>query len=234
MIIDGVRELTRALDAGLEVTEVFACFPYCQAEATKPLMNRLADQDIELLQVSPTVMDRLAFGNRREGIVGIARIPRRSLEELPLPPRPLIVVLEQVEKPGNVGAVIRTADGAGADAVVVCDGKTDLFNPNTIRASLGTVFGKPIVAATIDRVIHWLKHLKARIFVARVDATVDYAQVSYAGSVAIVLGNEAEGLTDAWQGEEVVAVRLPMHGMADSLNVSAAAAVLLYEAQRQR
>jgi TrmH family RNA methyltransferase len=145
-----------------------------------------------------------------------------------------VVVLEGVEKPGNIGAVLRSADGAGADAVIVADPTTDLFNPNTIRASIGTVFAVPVAAAPSANVRRFLAHQSRRIVAARPDASTVYTRADLTGPIAILLGSEAEGLTDAWSGSNVEAVRLPMDGIADSLNVSIAAAILLYEARRQR
>ena len=180
------------------------------------------------------MLGRLAYGDRSEGLVATVRVPDLSLDGLDLPPDPLVVVLEAVEKPGNLGAVLRSADGAGADAVILADPGTDPFNPNAVRASLGTIFATPLAAAPSGEVRAWLAAAGIRILAARVDGAVDYTGADLRGSCAIVLGSEAGGLTDAWSGDGVTAVRLPMLGVADSLNVSIAAAVLLYEARRQR
>ena len=147
---------------------------------------------------------------------------------------PLIVVVESVEKPGNLGAIVRTADGAGADAVIAADPLTDLFNPSAIRASLGTIFGLPIAAASTAATLAWLAAKGIRPIATRVDAPQFYTEVDLRGPVAIVLGSEAGGLSDAWNDANVDSVGIPMLGAADSLNVSAAAAILLYEARRQR
>ena len=144
------------------------------------------------------------------------------------------MVVEGVEKPGNLGAVLRSADGAGADAVIAADPRTDLFNPNAVRASQGTVFASRSRRATSTRRARVAAHPGRAVVTARVDAALPYSDADLRGPVAIVLGSEATGLTDAWSGDDVVAVRLPMRGVADSLNVSIAAAVLLYEARRQR
>jgi TrmH family RNA methyltransferase len=180
------------------------------------------------------VLERLAYGDRSEGVVATIAVPDLSLEALVLPADPLVVVLEGVEKPGNLGAVLRSADGAGADAVIVADPRTDLFNPNAVRASLGTIFTVPVAAAPSTDVRRHLASEGLRILAARVDGSQAYTKVDMRGPLAIVLGSEAGGLTGAWTGEDVVPVRLPMLGVADSLNVSIAAAVLLYEARRQR
>lgn len=234
LIIDGLRELMHAVNAGVEITEVYLCPEWCTSDVTRELPLRLTEIGAERFDVSPGVMAKLGYGARRDGVVGVARTPQPTLADLRLPSQPFLVVLEGVEKPGNVGAVIRTADAAGADAMVVCNGGTDLFNPNAIRASLGTIFSLPVVSATTADTVAWLANREVKTLVARVDAKADYTRVNYAGPLAIVLGNEATGLSDAWQGDRVTTIRLPMRGAADSLNVSAAAAVLLYEAQRQR
>jgi TrmH family RNA methyltransferase len=186
--------------------------------------------------VSEAVIGKLAFGDRSDGVVAIVRAPSTTLGSLVdgLPPDPLVVVVEAVEKPGNLGAIVRTADGAGADAVVAADARTDLFNPNAIRASLGTIFALPVAAAPSPEVLDHLTRLGARIVAARVDAERLYADADLRGPLALVLGSEAEGLTSAWGDPRVEPVRIPMRGAADSLNVSVAAAVLLYEALRQR
>ena len=186
-----------------------------------------------MVEVSESVIERLAFGDRMDGVVAVARSPERKLEDLVLPACPLVAVLEGVEKPGNVGAVLRSADCAGVSAMILADGRTDLYNPNTIRASLGTIFTVPTCAAPTAAVCDWLHAKKLSIFAARVDAKLDYTAADFTRSAAIVLGSEAAGLSNAWT-DGVTPIRLPMLGAADSLNVSAAAAVLFYEALRQR
>jgi TrmH family RNA methyltransferase len=176
----------------------------------------------------------VAFGERSDGIVVVAEAPSLALADLSLPPAALVVVVEGVEKPGNLGAVIRSADGAGAHAVLVADPRTDPFNPNAIRASLGTIFSLPVVAAGAAAILDWLAGRAIQPVAAIVDAPESYAAVDLRGPVALVLGSEADGLTDAWTDPRVRPVSIPMHGIADSLNVSIAAAVLLYEAVRQR
>jgi TrmH family RNA methyltransferase len=156
-----------------------------------------------------------------------------ALADLQLPATPLVVVTEDVEKPGNVGAILRSADAVGADAVITAGG-TDLFNPNVIRASVGTVFSVPVASAPAAEVAAWLRDRGIRIVASRVDAAALHVEADLTGPLAIVMGSEASGLSDAWRGPDVEGIRLPMLGAADSLNVSAAAAVLLYEAWRQR
>jgi TrmH family RNA methyltransferase len=167
-------------------------------------------------------------------MVAVGKTPERSLERLRLPARPLLAILEGLEKPGNVGAIIRSADAAAVNAVIIADGQTDLFNPNTIRASLGTLFTTQVCAAPLTDVLPWLTKLHVPVCVARPDAEQTYDQIDYTHGAAIVLGSEAQGVSSGWSSIRRQAIRLPMLGDVDSLNVSATAAVLFYEAVRQR
>ena len=191
--------------------------------------------DARLVEVTETALAKLAFGDRADGIVAVGLRPPLDLAGVRLGTDPLVAVVEGVEKPGNLGAILRSADGAGVDALVAADPRTDLFNPNAIRASLGTIFAVPLAAGPSHEVRAWLVELGLRIVVARVDADRAYTEVDLTGPLAIVLGSEAAGLGPTpGPGRTSSAVRLPMRGVADSLNVSAAGAVLLYEARRQR
>jgi TrmH family RNA methyltransferase len=268
MIIDGARELLRALRAGVEFIEVFVCDELCTSIECRQLLAALAkpvahEGPPAIIHVSAAVFAKIAYGARAEGVVGVAKTPAASLADLTLPQNPLVAVLEGLEKPGNVGAVLRSADAAGVSALIVCDAGTDLFNPNTIRASLGTIFTVPTCAASADETLMWLRQRRLAIFTATSDAPTEYTNVDLAQPCAIVLGSEATGLSDNWRpdalsrkppappgnkallgatglpssgspAEVITPIRLPMLGVADSLNVSAAAAVLFYEALRQR
>jgi TrmH family RNA methyltransferase len=181
-----------------------------------------------------TAFAKIAFGDRADGILAVIRIPSLRLDELRLPDEPLAVVVEGVEKPGNLGAALRSADGAGADALIAASPRTDLLNPNAIRASAGTIFSVPIAAAPTAEVIDWLRARSIRIVAAIVEATRLYTDADLTGGLAIAFGSEVDGLTDAWRAEDIEAINLPMRGIADSLNVSVSAAVVLYEARRQR
>jgi RNA methyltransferase, TrmH family len=237
-LVDGAREVWRAMQAGVELETVFVCPPLIHGPDGAAVLDALAarartSRDVRL-EVGPQAHERLAYGDRSDGIVAVVRPARHALADLSLSATPLVAVLEGVQKPGNVGAILRSADAAGLDAVVVADPATDLYNPNTIRASLGCIFSVPVAAATTDEVLGWLRQRDLTAVVARVDATCAYTEVDYRTATAIVLGSEAAGLTDRWSGPSMVAVHLPMAGAADSLSVSAAAAVLFYEARRQR
>ena len=233
-VIDGARELRRALDAGVEVVEAFVCDTMLAGEDARVALTGLHAGDAPVHQVSPLAFAKLAFGNRSEGLVAVIRAPILDLARLDPPADALVIIIEGVEKPGNVGAVLRSADGAGADAVIAASPRTDLFNPNVIRASAGTVFTMPIASAPTDEVLAWLQDRQIRILAARVDATVPYTEADMTGAVALVLGAEDTGLTDGWTTPDAQQIHLPMRGIADSLNVSVTAAILLYEARRQR
>jgi RNA methyltransferase, TrmH family len=245
ILIDGARELRRAIAAGVKLLEVFVCEPLCRGDDARHLLGVLPQSGGQVWHVGENVFQRLAFGQRAEGVLGVAEMPRPTLATLewdvspaatPTMSRttPLIAVLEGVEKPGNVGAVLRSADAAGVSAVIVADGRTDLFNPNAIRASLGTIFTMPVCEAASGEVLAWLRERQFQIIAARVDGFVCYTKVDYRRPTAIVLGGEAAGLSPIWTGDDIIAVHLPMLGAADSLNISATAAVLFYEALRQR
>lgn len=234
ILIDGARELLRALRAGVRLVEVFVCEPLCVSREADQVRVLLPASGADVLEVAEPVFQKLAFGQRAEGVLGVAETPRGGLERLRLPERPLVAVLEGVEKPGNLGAVLRSADAAGVSALIVADGRTDLYNPNAIRASLGTIFSMPVAQASAGQVLGWLRERELAIYAARPDGALLYTQADFARPSAIVLGSEAAGLSGLWLSDQVQGVRLPMLGVADSLNVSAAAAVLFYEALRQR
>ncbi|HET7726902.1 MAG TPA: RNA methyltransferase [Candidatus Limnocylindrales bacterium] len=234
-LVDGVREVARALDAGVEAVEVFASPERLGRDPEgRALAARLASGSVPVHPSSDAVLERIGFGDRAEGVVAVVRIPPLGLDRLQLPPDALVVVLERVEKPGNLGAAMRSADGAGASAVILADPLTDLFNPNAIRASLGTIFALPVASAPAPAVLEYLLGAGIVPWAARVDAQALYTDADLAGASAVVLGSEAHGLSATWSDPRVRPVRLPMLGVADSLNVSIAAAVLLYEARRQR
>jgi RNA methyltransferase, TrmH family len=234
ILIDGARELLWALDADVAIDTIFVCLERCSSAACSELLDRIGAEDSRIVTVTETALSKLAFGDRTDGVVAVARRPDLGLDALRVPIESLVVVVEGVEKPGNLGAIMRSADGAGVDALIAADPRTDLFNPNAIRASLGTIFAVPLAAGSSAEVLGWLRERRIRIVVARVDGQALYSAADLSGPLAIVLGSEAEGLSNAWSGPDVEAIRLPMLGAADSLNVSAAAAVLLYEARRQR
>jgi TrmH family RNA methyltransferase len=235
-IVDGGREIRRALAAGVVVEEAFICEALVRTDDARAAVRALESAGTRTWETSESAFAKVAFGERAEGVVAVVRVPSTELDALRLPENPLVVVLESVEKPGNLGAVLRSADGAGADALILADPRTDVFNPNAIRASAGTAFTVPIATGSVDEVRTWLRKHGLRIVATRVDAATEPWNADLRGPVAIALGSEANGLTAAWSTGDggATAVRLPMLGVGDSLNVSVAAAVVLYEARRQR
>ncbi|MEM8866002.1 MAG: TrmH family RNA methyltransferase [Planctomycetota bacterium] len=233
-LVYGPRETLRAIEAGAEVLEAFLCSALLRGADADAAANAAREAAAEVYETTPEVFEKLAYGDRLDGMVSVIRTPQRTLAELTLGPQPLVAVIEGVEKPGNLGAVLRSADGAGFDAVVVADPVIDLFGPNVIRASTGAVFTKSVAVATVDQTLAWLRGSGAPIYATRPDATQPYTAADFSAGGVIVLGAEATGLTGAWHADDITPLCLPMHGVCDSLNLSATAAVLFYEALRQR
>lgn len=232
-LVDGAREALRALESGIEVDSAFVCPGLIRTPDAESAVKALADRAVPTVVVSERVHDRLAFGNRGDGIVLVMWTPPTSIDALVIGPDPLILVTEDVEKPGNLGAILRTADATGCAAVIAIGG-TDLFNPNVVRASVGTVFSVPLASTTAAEAIAWLGVRKIRPVAARVDAPISYSAADLTGAVALILGSESDGLSAVWHDSLIEAVGIPMAGIADSLNVSVAAAVLAFESRRQR
>jgi TrmH family RNA methyltransferase len=233
-LVDGGREVLRAIAAGVMVREAFICDELIRSEAATAAVAGLRERGATIIEVTAAVFAKVAYGDRAEGVVAVVETPSTQIDALQPSPDPLILVAEAVEKPGNLGALLRSADGAGADAVVAASPRTDLYNPNAIRASLGTIFAVPLAAAPTADVLAWLRRQGIRIVAARPGADQPVTAADLTGPLAIAVGAEAAGLSDAWTAADIQAVGLPMLGMADSLNVAAASAVLLYEARRQR
>ena len=238
-LIDGTREIERAHASDIVIDEVFYCEKLTRDPEVRDLVERLVASGVDVSDVVKPVFTKLAYGERHEGIIAVARTPERTLADFAPPADALLVVLEGVEKPGNVGAVLRTADAAGVDGVLLAGGGTDLWNPNAVRASLGALFTQNVFQAPTDDIIAWLAEHKFHVLAARVDAEtldtgVSYTGADYTGRTAIALGSEADGLTPAWHAEHITPIHLPMHGIVDSLNVSATSAILMYEAVRGR
>jgi len=233
-LIEGAREIVRAVAAGLSLAELFVCEEYCTTDERKLARTSGEQAADETFVVVPEVFRKLSFGERSEGVLAVARTPQRELADLRLPPQPLVAVLDHIEKPGNIGAILRSADGAGVAAVILTGGGTDLYNPNVIRASLGALFALPVCHAEPEALRAWLRENELAVLVAREDAEVRYTRANFVQPAAIVMGSEAGGATADWNVPGMQSIALPMLGVADSLNVSVSAAVLFYEALRQR
>ena len=228
-VVEGVRELEHCLEAGYQLHAVFHC-----PDLLQQLPAGVKAQQCACYEVTADLYAKIAYRATTEGIVAEVRERPLALEDLALSEHPLIVVLESVEKPGNLGAVLRSADAAHADAVVVCDPLTDLYNPNLIRSSIGALFTVPCVACTSEACIAFLKEHGIRILTAQLQDSHLYYDTDMRQGTAIVMGTESTGLTDSWRKAADAHIRIPMLGRLDSLNVSVSAAILLFEAVRQR
>lgn len=236
-VVEGERECRRALAAGIIPHTAFVC-PLLLSPDGVAVADHLRELDqarrTYLVEVTPDVFAKLAYRGDSGGVLLVIPYLSAALDDLILPDPAFVAVIEGVEKPGNLGAILRSADAAGVHAVIVSEGATDLHNPNVIRASLGTLFTLPVVEATTDATIAWLRHHAIRIVATRPDATRNYTRVDYTGPVAIVMGAESTGLGSDWSNAADYAVTIPMAGQADSLNLAISTALLLYEVVRQR
>ena len=226
-IVEGRRELEHCAAAGFRIRSLFIC-PAIAGD----ILAELPDADV--FEVSEEVYRKIAYREGTEGIVAEVYAKERRLEDIVLSEHPLVVVLESVEKPGNLGAVLRSADAAGADAVIICDPATDLYNPNLIRASVGSVFTRQVAVATSEETIAWLRAHDIAILTAQLQDSEWYYDTDMRRGTALVMGTEATGLTAVWRKAADSHIRIPMLGRLDSLNVSVSAAILLFEAVRQR
>lgn len=231
-VVEGQRELAHCVEMGMEVVEVFVCREI--AGGRESCDNVAAKETRRTWEVSREVYEKMAYRGGTEGVMAVVRERKLGLEDLELGERPLVVVVERVEKPGNLGAILRSADAAGVDAVLVCDALTDLWNPNLIRSSIGAVFTVPTVVCGNEECIAFLKERGIRILTAQLQDSQLYYDEDMRGGTAIVMGTEATGLTEVWRQAADAHIRIPMLGRLDSLNVSVSAAVLLFEAVRQR
>lgn len=255
-VVEGQRELGHCLDAGFIPETLFICGEVMAVQnnvvnvaKTGHLAENIEGKDgldaliakaealnprLGVVQIPAFLYEKVAYRGSTEGIIAEVHSVPRSLEDLRLGERPLVMVLESVEKPGNLGAVLRSADAAGADAVIVCDPLTDIWNPNLIRSSVGAVFSVPVAVCTSADAIAFLKKRGIRILTAQLQDSEWYYDTDMTGATALVMGTESTGLTQAWRDSADAHIKIPMLGRLDSLNVSVSAAVLLYEAVRQR
>ncbi|MCF7838337.1 MAG: RNA methyltransferase [Candidatus Marinimicrobia bacterium] len=234
ILIEGYRELDRALRHAVRPATLFYCPPLYLGQNEPALVDACREAGAECLECAPAPFRKIAYRDRPDGLLAVAPWAPRALDDLDLPANPLVLVLEGIEKPGNLGTMLRTADAAGVHAVIVCDGRTDLANPNTVRASIGALFTVPVAVADGARLRSWLATRGLRIVAATPHADALYSATDLTGPTAVILGAEQYGLTPPWLAAGTHPVRIPMLGDTDSLNVSAAATILLYEAIRQR
>lgn len=230
-LVEGLREVVLAKRGGYDIQQLFIC-----PELLKPQPDYSLQElnGIEKIEVTESVYRSVAYRESTEGILATVKLKSHTLVDLTLQPNSLILVIEAVEKPGNLGAMLRTADAAGVDAVIICDNKTDLYNANVIRSSVGTIFTNSVAVGSAEETISFLKINNVAILAATPEAETVYTKQNMTTAVAVVVGAEAEGLSSTWKNAATENVCIPMLGQIDSLNVSVSAALLLYEAVRQR
>ncbi|MBF0532853.1 MAG: RNA methyltransferase [Candidatus Omnitrophica bacterium] len=232
-IVEGWKEVAAALAANVEMREIFLCPEF--GPAPEQISRLIAQKNIPVYETNAAVFEKINYGERREGGLALVAPRLRTWEDLPDRGDSWFIAVESVEKPGNLGAILRTVDAVGADGLIVCDPKTDIFNPNVVRSSLGTVFTVPVViAASQDAALKMFRKRQLRIFAAVPDAEKVYTENDLTGKAVFLVGSESEGLSPFWLKAADVRLRIPMAGQADSLNVSVAAAVIAYESLRQR
>lgn len=234
MRVEGYEELSLALESGVRPQTLFFCPALWRSPAQAHLLQRLRALGTETIEVSPRVFEKLAYRDHPDGWVATVPLITTALAELRLSARPLLLIAESVEKPGNLGAMLRTADAAGVDAVIAADPLTDWGNPNIVRASKGALFSVPVAAAAGADVLRWLAEHAIAVIAATPQAELRYTDADLRGPVAIAVGEEKHGLSRRWLDAAAQQVRIPMRGRVNSLNVATAAALLIYEALRQR
>ena len=228
IVVEGAREILRAKENNFEIKTLFVC----------DIVNQKRHKEIfsninHLVRVSKEVFEKIAYRENSDGLLALIKPKNFRISDLKLSANPFIIILESVEKPGNLGAITRTADGGGADAVIVCNAKTDIYNPNAVRASIGCVFSKQVAAASSEEVLKFLKEKNITPYAAALTGKKNYTETDFTKPCAIVFGTESEGLSPTWLSA-VEQIKIPMLGKVDSLNVSASCAVMVYEAVRQR
>lgn len=231
-VIEGARELSLALQSGYHPQAVYVCRELFEKTKYPEVLNAVPLEVV--FDISEEVFEKVAYRENSDGIVALAQPKRHRLDDLELSANPFLVVLESVEKPGNLGAILRTADAAAVDAVVVCDPQTDLYNPNVVRSSVGGLFTVQTAVCTSQEALSWLDEKRIFSFAAELQAAEFYQNVDFTHPSAIVMGTEADGLSDFWLDNASKRIKIPMRGKIDSLNVSVSTAILTFEAMRQR
>ena len=231
-VIEGARELSLALDSNYSIQDVYVCNEIF-VNTLYPDVLRLVD-DHKITEITSQVFEKLAYRKSSDGLIALAQPKEHTLEDIHLSDNPFIIILESVEKPGNLGAILRTADAAAVDAIIVCDPQTDIYNPNVVRSSVGGVFTVQTAVCSSEEAISWLNRHSINFYATELDAAVWYQDMDYSKPSAIVMGTEADGLTENWLNNATQRVKIPMRGKLDSLNVSVSTAVLTFEAMRQR
>lgn len=233
-LVEGYREIRRALEKGVPLREIYFSPDWFLGENEPALIAQAQAAGAQAFELTKDTFAKVAYRERPDGLLAVAPQWKRTLAELKLPPAPFLLVVEAIEKPGNLGTILRSADAAGCDAVIVCDPVTDIFNPNVVRASTGVLFSVPLVVEESTRVQAWLRDQGVRTVATTPAAEKIYSDIDLRGPLAVVMGSEQYGLSEFWLKHADTPVRIPMMGQADSLNVAMATIITLFEAVRQR
>jgi TrmH family RNA methyltransferase len=237
-LIEGYRELLRAVDAGQPLKALFICPSLFLGNNEQSLISRIAKQGAQVWTCSEAVFHKISYRDRPDGLIGQGTQLHKTLNDLDdllgNQANPFLIVAEAIEKPGNLGTILRSSDAVGLDGLIVCDRCTDIHNPNVVRASVGTLFTLPVVEAKGEEVLQWLRSKHILIAAATPSASLEFTEADLSGPLAIAVGTEQLGLSERWMKQADIQVRIPMCGAADSLNVAMATTLLLYEALRQR
>ena len=233
-LVEGYREIRRALEKNVALTELYFAPEWFLGENEPALIAQAEAAGAKAYELSKDAFAKVAYRERPDGLLAVAPQWRRTLADLTLPPAPFLLVVEAIEKPGNLGTILRSADAAGCDAVIVCDPVTDIFNPNVVRASTGVLFSVPLVVADSAGVLTWLRENGVKTVATTPAAEALYTDTDLRGPLAIIMGSEQYGLSEFWLTNADLPVRIPMAGQADSLNVAMATIITLFEAVRQR
>jgi RNA methyltransferase, TrmH family len=233
-LIEGYRAINRALEKNIPLTELYFSPDWFLGKNEPALIEHAKQTGTQIFEVSKDVFTKFTYRDRPDGLLAVAKQWHTGLDDLKLSQKPFLLVVEAIEKPGNLGTILRSADGAGVDAVIVCDAVTDVFNPNVVRSSTGVLFSVPIVVSDSQTIHKWLKSKNIKVVATTPDTDNIYTKIDLTGPIAIVMGSEQYGLTDFWLKQCDIPVRIPMHGLADSLNVALATGLMVYEAARQR
>jgi len=233
-IIEGYREISLALTAGIAIKELYVCKDFLKGRKEEGIITLSGKRNSSIYEVSRKVYEKIAYGNRREGLIAVAQQPKYKLADIQLTVNPFLVVTERIEKPGNLGAILRTIDAAGFDGLIAVDSLTDVYSHNVARSSIGTIFAKPIITTSSQELLGWLKKQHITIICADPIGSLAYTSVNFKKPTALILGSEEKGVSSFWKKQASITVSVPMKGKADSLNVSVTAAVFIFEALRQR
>lgn len=235
-VVEGLRELLHCISMEYQAYTIFICPDILPEKGLQDIRSAMSGQgeSCSIFAIPRQIYEKVAYRGSTEGVIAELRCKKHTLADLNTKKNPVVVVLESVEKPGNLGAILRSADAAGIDAVIVCDPLTDLYNPNLIRSSIGGIFTVPTATASSEETIKWLKDNKIKIYTAQLQDSEWYYDTDMTGGTAIIMGTEATGLTEIWRTAADAHIKIPMLGRLDSLNVSVSAAILMYEAVRQR